>query len=371
MNSTERLLAVHRGEMPDRVPVSTYELVGWNAESFENREPSYRRLMDAIRERTDCLYMCGVPVPNSRADEADVTVENWDDGDQHVTRRVTRVGGRELVRVSSHSDTVNTTWTLEHPVKDLADLQAYLGLPFEPGEPDFRRLERAWRDLEGTRGLPLVSVGDPICEIAEAFEFGSFTVHAITETEAIVAALDRLHERYKARLRRILTGPVQNVVFRICGPEYATPPYLPPELFRRFVTRYDAEYIRMIRAAGGFPRLHSHGRIGKVLDQIVEMAPDALDPLEPPPDGDVTVAELKDAVGGRLCLTGGIELKHLEAGDGGFVEHLVRETMAAGKPGGRFILMPTAAPINIPLSPKTEDNYQRFIDTALEAGAYD
>ena len=42
----------------------------------------------------------------------------------------------------------------------------------------------------------------------------------------------------------------------------------------------------------------------------------------------------------------------------------------AGKPGGRFVLMPTAAPINVPLSPKTEKNYRAYIDTALELAPY-
>jgi len=32
--------------------------------------------------------------------------------------------------------------------------------------------------------------------------------------------------------------------------------------------------------------------------------------------------------------------------------------------------MPTAAPINIPLSPRTEENYLAFIDAALEYGEY-
>jgi hypothetical protein len=171
-------------------------------------------------------------------------------------------------------------------------------------------------------------------------------------------------------LHRTLTGPVKNVVFRICGPEYATPPYLPPELFRRFVTRYDAQYVRMIREAGGFPRIHSHGKIGRVVDQIAEMAPDALDPLEPPPDGDISVADLKRQLGGRICLMGGIELKHLEHADGAFVEELTRKTMAEGKPGGRFMIMPTAAPINLPLASRTAENYERFIETALAEATY-
>jgi hypothetical protein len=370
MNSSQRLLACIRGEIPDRVPISTYELVGWNDDAWENNQPSYARLMEFVRQHTDCIYMTGIGVPNVRADERDVTVESWEDGDQHVTRSVVRAGDRHLVTVTSRADNVHTVWKREHPVKNIDDLQAYLDLPWEPGEPDFSRLEKAWDDERATRGLPIVSMGDPICELAAAFEFGNFTIHAMTETDAIVAALDRLHERYLEGLRRMLTGPVQNVLFRICGPEYATPPYLPPELFRRLVTRYDAEYIRMIREAGGFPRIHSHGKIGKIVDQIAEMAPDALDPIEPPPDGDISIGELKAAIGDRICLTGGIELKHLEHAEPECVVDLVRSVMAAGKPGGRFIIMPTAAPINIPLSPKTEGNYLRFVETALELGAY-
>ena len=370
MNSTERLLACLAGQIPDRVPISTYELVGWNDRAWENREPSYARLMEFIREHTDCMYMCGVGVPNARGGEIRTTAERWDEGDQHVTRTVTHAAGRELVSVRSHSDAVKTTWCREHPVKDLADLKAYLDLPWAPGEADFTGLEKAWGDLGQARGLPLVSIGDPLCELAEAFEFGNFTVHAITETAAITAALDRLHERYVERLRRILAGPVRNVIFRICGPEYATPPYLPPELFARFVVPYDGVYVRMIRQAGAFARIHCHGKVARVLGMIAEMGADSLDPLEPPPDGDIDLAGLKRAVGDRLCLMGGIELKHLEARDGPFVEDLVRGLIADGKPGGRYVIMPTAAPINLPLSPRAEANYIRFIETALEAGRY-
>ncbi len=67
---------------------------------------------------------------------------------------------------------------------------------------------------------------------------------------------------------------------------------------------------------------------------------------------------------------GGVELKHLEAASGEFVEKLTRDLIAQGKPGGKYVIMPTAAPINVPLASKTEENYMRFIDTAMECGGY-
>ena len=48
----------------------------------------------------------------------------------------------------------------------------------------------------------------------------------------------------------------------------------------------------------------------------------------------------------------------------------VRRVLEAGKPGGRFVIMPTAAPINVPLAEKTEALYRAYIDEALALGAY-
>lgn len=147
MNSTERLLACLHGEIPDRVPINTYELVGWNADAWENRQPSYARLMEFIRQHTDCIYMTRVGVPNAVGDRWPIQRRQWDEGDQHITETTIQTPGRKLTGRTSHSDTVMTTWVREHLCKDLDDVEAYLDLPWEPGEADFTRLEKAWADL--------------------------------------------------------------------------------------------------------------------------------------------------------------------------------------------------------------------------------
>jgi hypothetical protein len=82
------------------------------------------------------------------------------------------------------------------------------------------------------------------------------------------------------------------------------------------------------------------------------------------------LTELKKQIGDTVCLMGGIELKHLEFCTPQQVEDLTKRTIAAGKPGGRFVIMPTAAPIAIELGKSTEENYLRFIETALAEGKY-
>ena len=97
---------------------------------------------------------------------------------------------------------------------------------------------------------------------------------------------------------------------------------------------------------------------------IVEMGADALDPVEAPPSGDITLAEVKRLYGARLCLMGNIQLSDLETLPPDAMRRLTQETLAAGATGGGFVLMPTAAPISADLSPVTERNYEVMIETA-------
>ncbi len=87
MTSRERLLAAVKGEMPDRVPVSCYELNACNPDHFENREPSYARLMAAIGEMADEMQMVGTGGLPNLAEKIDVDVTT-DELGRRFTRRV-------------------------------------------------------------------------------------------------------------------------------------------------------------------------------------------------------------------------------------------------------------------------------------------
>ena len=67
---------------------------------------------------------------------------------------------------------------------------------------------------------------------------------------------------------------------------------------------------------------------------------------------------------------GNVELRELENAAPARIRQLVREAMEAGKPGGGFILMPTATPIDLPLRPRVLENFLVFLDSAAEYGAY-
>jgi uroporphyrinogen-III decarboxylase len=368
LTSRERLLRSIRHEPIDRVPISTYELAGFNPEAWENREPSYKKLMDAIREYTDCIYMTStldtIPRPANMHDK-----KEWDEKTRHFTQRVYHSPKGDLTTLHRVDQGIYTTWTLKHMLEDITDIDKYLSMPYEPEEIDMTRFYRDQEAL-GSKGLMMITVDDPICVAAELFEMGTFLTYAVVEPEKIKYLLDALHERQMHDLRGILKHNVKDVIFRVCGPEYATPPYMSPRYFYDYVTCYLIEICREIKEAGGIPRIHSHGKIGKVIEQFAMTDADGLDPIEAPPDGDIALAEVKSMYGKKFCLFGNIELRELECSDRPRIDLLVREAMDAAKEGSGFVLMPTSAPLNAPLSKKTEENYLQMFESALKYGAY-
>jgi hypothetical protein len=371
VTSRERLLAALACQAPDRVPISTYELVGNNTRSFENNDPSYARLMQAIREKTDCVCMWN-PISNAVFLESsyavDMDVEEFREGNVTVCRKTVRSPKGDIHQTTKVADNVYTTWQTEHWCKSVEDVDRALSVPYEPVEYDASDYARI-KDEVGDNGIVMASLADPLWLAADLMEFGSYTVWAMTETEHFARTVAAMHERNMQNLRRMLEVNVVDL-YRICGPEYATPPYLPPEFFKRFVVPYVSEMVEVIHGKGGKARFHCHGRIRQVLDMIVETGAGSIDPCEAPPDGDITLSEVKNEIGRRVCIFGNIQLKLLEHGSEEDVDEAVRESMDAAKHGGGYVIMPTAGPINTPLAKKTEANYLQFIESALQYGSY-
>jgi len=376
----QRLLTALDCGIPDRVPVNTYEMPGRNSKDWYNNQPSYRRLMGFIRDNTDCITnwrpgnavvsgdpgathtLCSnFPVPFDR------TVER--EGAMTRTTEILHTPKGDLRRVFEKDDNVHTTWVVEHLCKCVDDVDKALSIPFEPIRHDASDYPRVLEEL-GDHGIVIASLADPAYLAADLMSFQDYTLWAFSETEHFAHAVDSLVERVMTNLENELNTCTVDL-YRICGPEYMTPPYLPPSFFKRFMVPHVKKMVDIVHAHGSKVRLHCHGKIAQVLDLFFETGCDATDPCEPPPDGDLELREVK-----RRCLErhvsvwGNIELKVLEHGTTQQVRETVRDIMEQARPDGGFVLLPTAAPINVPLSPRTEANYMTMIETALELGTY-
>lgn len=371
MNGRQRLLAALDRKKHDRVPISTYELCGYNSKSFENNQPSYNNLMDNIRKKTDAITMWNPSDNTTFALSAyPVEVESVKQReDNYVVEKNTIITPKgKLHSINKVMDNINTVWNTEHWCKSVSDVDAYMSIPYVKPKYDFSNLARIKQEL-GDNGIIMASLSDPACTAMEIMEFGEATVWAMTEEDHFRKTMNELHKRTMVNLECMLEAGVVDL-YRICGPEYITPPYLPPIYFEKYVYPYIKDMTTLIHKYNSRVRIHSHGRIGKVLEMIIASGADAIDPCEAPPDGDISLEEVSKIIDGKMTVFGNLQLKLLEHGTKDEVKREVEKCMNAAKWTKRYVIMPTASPINVPLSLKTEENYNVFIDTALELGCY-
>jgi hypothetical protein len=374
MNRRERLLATLEGKPVDRPAVSFYEINGLDQDPDDPAplniysHPSWRPLLQLAREKTDCIVMRGVAFREISPDPIAhlATDETWQQQGSVLTRRTVVAGNRRLTMQTRRDRDMDTIWTTEHLLKSPDDLRAFLALPPAPadGSVDAGPLLAAEAAL-GEAGLVMIDTPDPLCLAALLFEMGEYTVTAWTEQ----ALFHQLLERFAAPLLAATEAVARRLpgrLWRIYGPEFAAAPYLSPELFRQYVCRYDKPMIDIIHRWGGYARVHSHGRLAGILDHIAAIGADALDPVEPPPQGDVELAGVRERYGEQLVLFGNLEISDIETLPPRRFAEKVKRSLAEGTSGsGRgFVLMPSASPLGRELPAGVVKNYEVIAEIA-------
>ncbi len=370
MTRRERLLATLAGRPVDRPPVSFYEIGGWRPNPDDPdpwniyNGPGWRDLVDLAENHTDILRFAGaVQHPHPQCARGQFfTTESWEKDDSQYTRTTVRVAGRTLRSVTRRDRQVFTTWTLEHLLKDIDDVKAYLQLPAEvflQGEIDTANLFEEERTL-GDAGILLLNQHDPLCAVAALFSMEDYTVFALTEPRLFHRLLEQEAPALSERVEKVAAA-FPGRLWRIVGSEYASEPYLPPRLYREFLYNCTKPLCDAIRRHGGYPRIHSHGRLRGILNMITDMG-SGLDPCEPPPQGDMELADIR-AAAPDVTLFGNIESTDIENLEASLFEAKVRRALDEGPDanGSRFVLMPSACPYGREITRLTMTNYETMI----------
>jgi len=377
MTRRERLMATLTGRPVDRPAVSFYEIGGLVMDPTDPdpfniyRDPSWQPLLELAETRTDLIRMrSAVRTHSHEAWGADETAsseffetEHYVEEGRRITRTTLKMASKAMTSVTRRDRDVDTVWTVQHLLKTNDDVRTYLEVPDEAFAEtiDVTPLVEEEQRL-AERGIVMVDTEDPLCAAATLFSMEDFTIFAMTEN----ALCHRLLEKCARRIQRRTEEVAQQFpgrLWRIYGPEFATEPYLPPHLFEEYVVRYAGPMVRAIKSKGGFARVHIHGRIRNVLDAVVEMEADAIDPIEPPPQGDVDLAFVRQRYGQNLVLFGNLEMADIENAEPKQFEQLVRQALADGTRGsGRgFVLMPSACPYGRTINKRTVQNYETMV----------
>ena len=121
--------------------------------------------------------------------------------------------------------------------------------------------------------------------------------------------------------------------------------------------------VESIQRYGGFARVHCHGRLRAILDLIQSTGCAGLDPIEPPPQGDVPLAYVRGKYGRSMVLFGNLEISDIENLPTAEFARKVSQALDEGSAGqGRgFVLQPSACPYGRVLPALTLGNYREIV----------
>jgi hypothetical protein len=378
LSSRERILRTLRGEGTDRIPIAPP--IPWNIwDDIEGRkaqgwqaEDSFQQVLALVRKHCDetarsrVLGTVGDRSQLHCPSKCTKTVSTVRSNGRTTVTRVLHTPKGDLRTVIAMDAGVSTAWVVEPLVKDLDDVEKILSVPFEWGKPDMEAF-RCEVERIGDRAVMEIGISTPMVCVSHVMHFDTFLEWTVSERPTIERLIETVFERIHEKLEYVLAhgaGPL----FWIGGSEQATPPMMSPKLYDDFVVRYDGRLIELIHKHGQYAHVHCHGKVSRIFDRLLDMGVDALDPVEPPPDGDIELAEAKRRSAGRMTLMGNIEFRHLEFATRHEIDAMVRRTICEG-PKNHMILYPSATAISR-ISDRYRDNAIQYIESGLEYGAF-
>ena len=358
MNPRERLLATLRGDQADRVPLV---MDGFHYAALDDvKEPARREILDRVFEQLHFFHTCPsfvnryLVTPPERMREVKREEHN---GDLTITTEIDTPQGK-LTAVTVQNVTSDTAWTLKYPVESLDEIEKIRSVPWElspmltPPHPS---------DLPASfnsRGIVRTEISSPFVCVAGMMPYDYFLELCTTELDLLKELTAQCRERILSTLDVLLSENTVEYVW-MGGCEWLTPPMASPRHYEELVQNFEKEVVDRIHAGNAISHIHCHGNVRSTLEMVIDRGGDFFEPVEPPPDGDITFAEAKALANGRITLGGNIEFRILQNESTEAVEDVTRKAFEGGK--HRMVLQPTADPIS-EIDQKLLANYHCMID---------
>ncbi len=312
MKIKERLMAAIGLEPVDRIPVMTYNFHPFRKKEWKRNAHGryvgpevYQPMMDAVF-RTETGMLCKVSAKYHSERKERTRAQTQRKADRTITVTYIDTPRGMISGVFEKPDGL-PGYHVKHFLETEQDVKKYLSLPNEPAEIDLSEALETHEEIGGL-GLAYLSYPDPMYEVARLFDFQDFCIRCATDIDSIISIIEWEFERIARELGRMLAkAEGHDFIFYAAGPELLTPPMFSPQDFKRMIVPYETKLVEKIKQCGYHSAIHCHGKVGKVLDQFIAMGIHALEPLEPPPQGDINLTDALGKAQGQLCLMGYIQ----------------------------------------------------------------
>lgn len=321
MTKRERILAVLRGERPDRVP-------------FTCKEPTLPRGEIELAVRNEGLAIV-----------TDSPVVHIERPHVEVLRRRYQEGGIVLERETLQTPVgeVHQTWRpgafgmvrMDHLIKGPDDYEVMAFIikdeVYAPSYPSFLRAQ----ELRGEDGFVFGGWMPPsplMCMLWEWMGAEQFSVDMLTEPTRFFSMYDLLMERQIEQYRIAADSPA----LVIHGEENMTSSMIGLDRFKEYcVPVYDA-FASILDEKGKMLALHMDGQMKGIADALAETKLHIVEAFCPVPDGDLAMAEARRIWRDKIIWINFPSPVHLRPPDE--IEAHARQILRDVAPGDRFIM---------------------------------
>ena len=362
MTPRNRMLKTTRGETADRVPL---ELAGFHYQSRAGVEkvadPLRRDIAERIFDESD--YRATHPshinrslaTPPQRMRHETKSLPNG----ETESRTIIDTPKGELTAIRRTVRSAGTSWQVKYPVETRDDIDKIASVPWELpsglAPPDANKLP----DDSEERLILSTTISSPFVCVAGMMDYQWFLELCATDMPLMKELTEICRQRVLDCVKALLSGPGIDYVW-LGGSEWVTPPMASPRVYDELVQEQERDVISYIHDnSDAVVHVHCHGHVRDALPKVIERGGDYLEPVEPPPDGDITMAEAKEQADGRVTLGGNVECRLLCNEPADTVEAATRAAFEGGK--RRFVLRPTEGP-SPRLTEREHANYMRMID---------
>jgi len=242
-----------------------------------------------------------------------------------------------------------------------------ISAPFEIDEAMLRETIRRFDELDsklGDNGYVYMFFPTPAVAVSNAMHLENFLEFCYLEPDLMHDFCKEITRRLSLCIDAIFREKNLDCAVVFGGCEQFTPPMMRPESFDEFVVPYEGRLVMQLKQYNVPLACHCHGRVSYALHKIIEMGYDATDPVEPPPQGDLTYKQARKIAGDRLTLIGNLETVELEYSDSLHITNRVHELMAHGH--DRLILGDAGAGLRQAVTETMDQNYRAWIDAYVK-----
>ena len=193
--------------------------------------------------------------------------------------------------------------------------------------------------------------------------FNHFAEALIMDEQLVADVFKQVAEIQFKGLEEIFEMPHIAAVWVVDDLAFGTGPMISPQAFRDHVFPWYREMARRCHEKGRLFLMHSDGDLNALMDDIIDIGVDVIQPIDPTC---MDIVRFKEMYGDRICMVGNVANELLRSGTPADVEARVKELLVKVAPGGGYCM---GSGNSVPDWAQYE-NYMAMRNTTLTYGTY-